>query len=213
MTTKGILVERIRRILAGGYPSDRDRIKDAEIALAIGPVANKLLKVEALNTSFVADGASTVEGSMIATYENIPVTRGYKLTAVAKLPATPIYMPEGLGVFSVYPSGRPDMEFIPVPAGIFNIWTKEALVNPISRRLYTWESGKVTIFDDLVGEGINTVDMKLCIVDINAAGDNDVLPVPPDMENDIISGVLLLLGVEPRTHRAESYQPSPEKGE
>ena len=117
MTTKSQLIERVRRILSGGYPSNRDRVKDAEIEKYLESAINRLLKMEMFNMTYTVDGMSIPDGVMLATYENIPVTLGLNDTCTAVLPTTPMYLPERMGVFSVYPSSYPEAEFIPIPSG------------------------------------------------------------------------------------------------
>ena len=121
MTTKSQLIERVRRILSGGYPSNRDRVKDAEIEKQLESAINRLLKVEMFNMTYNTDGMTIPDGVMIGTYENIPVTQGLNDTCFATLPVTPMYLPEKMGVFSVYPSSYPEAEFIPIPSGQYYI--------------------------------------------------------------------------------------------
>jgi hypothetical protein len=68
------MIERVRRILSGGFPSNRDRVRDAEIRKHLESAMNRLLKTEILNTTFNIDGATIPDGIVIATYENLPVT-------------------------------------------------------------------------------------------------------------------------------------------
>ena len=207
LITTAILTERIRRTLSAGYPSDLDRIKSEEIKFHVSSVANKLLKVEMYNTIYSIDGESIPDGAMIATYERVPLRKGGKLTSVADLPATPMMVPERQGVFSVYPHGEPENEFIPLPPGTFNIYMRDRLVSPLNRTMYTWDSGRVTIFQDLVGSGIEHVDMKLVIMDITKYGDNDPLPITPDIEAQIIAEVVALYSSISNTAREEGLQP------
>ena len=211
-SSKRSLTERIKRILDGGYPSTATRVKDPEIEHAIGSAMGRALRMEVFNTTYQLDGGSIPDGSMLATYEGITVVRGSGMTAKARLPVTPSYLPERMGVFSVYPSGYPEKEYMPVPPGIINIWKGNKILNPINETIYSWDSGWVTIYEDLVGAGIGTVDMKLAVVDISHLDDYDPLPIPPDMEGSVIAEVLQLLGAEPRTER-DNDKASPAKGE
>ena len=210
MVTKSILRDRIRKILSGGYPSDRDRVKDNEIILAIGDVMGQILKTQALETTFTYDGESTIEGSLIATYENLQVVRANGTNCKVKMPASPMYLPEHMGVQSVYPSGQPEMAFRFIPSGIYNIWSKERLVSPLSNQLYTWDNSYITIFQDLIGAGIGFVDVQLAIADIDLYGDNDILPIGADMVPELINKVCAQFGMEPSTIRKESNTASPE---
>lgn len=215
LTTKNILTEEIRRIISGGFPSDRDRVRDEEIKSAISDAANALLKVQVLDTNFNFDGGSSIEGSAIATYENIPISFGVNFgnvkTAVANLPATPMIMPEGMGVFQVYPSSRPDLAYRYIPSGMFGVWMDNSTVSPLHRRFYTWNSGKIIIYDDLAGAGYNEIDVQLVVSPIDTLDDNTPLPIPPDMKKDIIAMVIARYVQENDTNRRETDQPSPSK--
>lgn len=209
MVTKAILRDRIRKILSGGYPSDRDRVKDNEIILSIGDIMGELLKISAIDGMSV-DGDTVIDGACVATYENITVEPDVNNTSKVKLPAYPMKLPDNMGVFSVYPSGQPQNEYIPIPTGIFYIWTKDRLVSPISMSLYYWDSRYIHIQSDLIGSGISTVDVKLCIMDIDTYDDNDVLPLSADQGAELIKRVCAQYGMESSTMRKESAVPSPE---
>lgn len=210
MVTKAILRDRIRKVLSGGFPSDRDRVKDNEIILAIGDTMGELLKAQAMAITEDYDGDSSIEGSLVATYEGIPVERANGTNCKVKLPATPMYLPEHKGVFGVYPSGYPEKAFRFVPLGIYPIWIREKLVSPVSNQLFTWGNGYITIFQDLIGSGIEQVDVQLAISDIDKYSDNDVLPLSSDMVPALIEKVCTQFGMEPSTVRRESNIASPE---
>lgn len=205
-TTKARLAEQIRRITSGGYPSSTDRFQDEDIIAAIGNAANKILKTEVLNTSFGFDGESLPSGAVVATYENVPLGR-YGKYSFAKLPAAPMVLPENMGVFAVYPHGEPENEFDPLPAGMFSTFIKERLVNPIAAQTYTAEQGRVVIHTDLVGAGVTGVDMKLCVLDMSMYGEDDILPVTPEHEQQIVTEVLQIFGFEVQTLRDTDVQP------
>jgi hypothetical protein len=212
MTTKSQMIERIRRVLSGGYPSNRDRVKDAEIEKQLESVINTLLKVEMFNMTFNIDGATIPDGVMIATYEGIQVDGGIDDTCTVTLPVTPMYLPEKMGVFSVYPSNYPQHELIPIPAGQYYILQQITEVNSLLGRVpYVWDGKKITIYRNIIGDGIFTVDMKLAIADLSQYGPNDPLPVSPELEAQAIDAVVKLYVAEIRTIRDESFQASPEE--
>jgi len=213
-TTKAIMAEQIYRILQGGVPSEvRARVGLPEIKAAIGNACGGLLKASHLDTVLNIDGESIPDGSMIAVYENRPVERipgKGSPQARVQLPANPIQMPEKMGVFAVYPSGRRDEEWMPLPAGVYSFIMKDRLINPINCKCYTWGSNRfITIHDDLIGAGIDTVDIELCVADLSTLGDNDPLPVPGDMEPQLIQTVLQIFGFEVPTNKKQSDEVSP----
>jgi len=210
-TTKNQMIERIRRVLSGGYPSTRDRVRDPEIEKHLESVINTLLKVEMFNMTYTTDGMTIPDGVMIGTYEGVPIVGGLDDTCYVILPATPMYLPEKMGVFSVYPSNYPQNEFIPIPAGQYYILQQIKEVNSLLGRVpYVWDGRKITIYRNLIGDGVFTVDMKLAIADLSQYGANDPLPLSPELEAQAIDAVVKLYMVEPRTIRDESFQASPE---
>jgi hypothetical protein len=213
--TKALLAEQIQRIVNGGFPSDRDRVLVPEIKLAIADVCNYLLKAEIYNVAFNFDNGSVIEGSAVATYENIPVVRGVPygniITATAAMPSTPMMMPDQMGVFGVYPTGRPHLAYRYIPSGLVNLWMDNRMVNVFHRRFFTWDSNKITIFDDVRGLGFDEIDVKLIISPVDTAGDNDPLPVPPELRDRIVTAVVARFMQEPETNREETDEPSPSK--
>lgn len=211
MTTKSQLIERVRRILSGGYPSNRDRVKDAEIEKQLESAINRLLKAEMFNMTYNVDGMSIPDGVMIGTYENIPVVGGLNDTCTAELPVTPMYLPEKMGVFSVYPTSYPEAEFIPIPSGQYYILQQIKEINSLLGRVpYIWDGRKLTIYRNLIGDGIFSVDIKLAVADLSTLGPNDPLPLSPELEEQAIQACAQIFLVEPRTIRDESLEASPE---
>lgn len=191
MTSKAKLTEVIRRRIAGGNPAANDRVKDAEIQRAIAAAANKILKTEALS-NFTQNDDSLLDGILIATYENLQVEPSNGNYCRVKLPATPLTLPDKMGVYSVYPSGEPWKEFLPVPVGVYNILMGEKMLSSINKVVYTYENRYITVYKDIKGDDKNTVDVKLAIADIDQMEDHDPLPLSPDMEADVITYVLNL---------------------
>lgn len=196
----------------GGFLSDRDRAREGEMYLAINEVTNKILKIQALDTAFNLEGGNNISGLVMATYSGIPVTRGVNYgtvkTSVAELPITPYLLPDGMGVYSVYPDGNPLEEFFPIPAGMASAWINDDRVSRLVGETYVLSGNKVIIFTDLMGTNNPQVGMTLCVMDINALGENDPLPVPPEYLSDIVEAVIARYQ-EPDTVRKETDQPSP----
>lgn len=189
------ITELIRKQLsATGEPADLDKIRDAEIKMHIQSVANALLKAEVFNTTYNFEGESIPDGCVIATY-TLEVTKGAQGTAKARLPITPLYLPDKMGVFAVYPTGydySPEQQFVYAAPGTYNVIQRERLISPLGKKCYTWDSGVITVFADLIDAGITTIDVKLCVMDLGRCDDNDPLPITPDMASVITSQVVAI---------------------
>lgn len=212
MTTLKLLTERIRLILSGGYPSASDRVQDNAISHAIISACGRQLALSSLSVNYNMDGAGIPDGAMVATYYNRPVIRGNGSYCRVALPAVPMNMPERIGVFAIYPSGRPEEAFMFIPPALLNVWKGNKVLNPIDTIMFTWENKYADVYSDLIGAGIHEVDMKLCVADIAQQGDYDPLPISPDMELQVIEDVLKIFGLEPLTDRKEGREASPERG-
>ena len=202
------LTELIRRNLSGGFPSDMDRVKDAEIQMHINSVASALLRKEVFDTTFATDGAYIPEGCVLSTF-TVDVNRGVNNYGVAKLPITPMMLPNRIGVYSVYPAGQPEREFIPLPPNVVYQVRKDKLLNPINRKCYSWDGDTITVFDDIVGSGITKLDVKLCAMDISTLSLDDILPLPPELISEIAVAVANIYRQPDTKQRTESNQPQP----
>lgn len=123
------------------------------------------------------------------------------------LPATPMMIPGGLGVFAVYPSGYPDRFYLPLQPGEAAILSQHRLLNPICDTTYTAQSGRVVIHSDIVGAGVSTVDMQLVVMDLGRLGENDIIPAPEDVVEDVFVKTLQIFGMELPLTRAETKAP------
>ena len=208
LNTRHNLIELIRRDLSGGFPSDMDRVRDAEIAMQINSIANALLKKEYFNTTLNIEGDRIPDGCMLATY-TIDVTPSENYTATATLPIVPVVLPKGMGVFSVYPYGRPDLAYIPVPPNVVFQVQKDKMISPIGKKCYSVNGKRVVIYDNLIGAGVTKLNVQLAVMDIETLDDNDVLPIPADMISEIHTVVVEIYKGEQHLRRNESNQPQP----
>lgn len=203
MTTLGILSERIERLYKGGNPSDDSSLDRREIDRLVISVINQRLKMEHVSMNMVA-GDLVPPFAMIATYEGVAVTPYAKDAAycVATLPAQPIALPRNMGIWRVMQTGGIMTEVIPVrtselaqlhyddTTNIKYILQDQLAYEPLGR-------DKILFYADDTVVGA-TVDIQLLVVDPSVIGEYDVLPLPPDMEMDVIKEVLTILGARTR---------------
>jgi hypothetical protein len=214
-STKGQMIERIRRILSGGFPSTRDRVQDAEIQKHMESAMNRLLKAEMFNVTYGMDGESIPQGIMIASYGDLP-TVGTLLDPSyrVKIPVMPQYLPDGMGIFKVIAKfALPSAELIPVPPGQYPIISasgeSSSLLN--QRICYTWEGAYIRIWQTATAQTLAQLfEMQLCVVSMDSLPSNGVLPLTPDLEEAVIDAVVKVYSNEVRTIRDESFQASPE---
>ncbi len=102
VVTKWILQEQVADLLKGGDPSAGTTVEPEVIVKMLEQLINASLKVDFFSTH-MASGETIPDGLVLATYERIPVVKYKKDFSRAQLPAIPISLPRGMGVFFVGP--------------------------------------------------------------------------------------------------------------
>ena len=100
--TKQYLVEQVQALLAGGSPSAGAKYERRMIESFLQAAINKKLKSEYFNVT-LPGGETIPESLMLASYDAVKVQK-YKGLSRAKLPAMPISLRRGMGVYFVGPS-------------------------------------------------------------------------------------------------------------
>jgi hypothetical protein len=203
MTTRARISEQINRLIAGN-PVISGRVHPNDIRLLVEQVANKMLKVDHFAVN-VPEGDTIPNNLMMFTYDNVPVTT-YKTTrSRAKLPSIPISLPRNMGVFHISKTDAIDEPFIPIPSGMYGIIKPQSLLGDLSGLIGYEVVGSDVIFTkNLPGLGVNNVFIRLVGVDMSQLSDYDILPIPQDMEADIVTQVYNILAQVPPADRAQN---------
>jgi hypothetical protein len=200
-STIGRISEQIQRIVSGGDPSNTQRVTIPEIRIAIGQVINRLLKMERL-VNYQEGERSPVVDAAIAEYDNVAVTT-YKDTSSCTLPVIPLHLTRGRGVWHVSKTDSPHDPFIPLQPGQWSLVKNHRLLGEISGITgYEIRGNKLIFTENLPGQGVSEVLIRLLVNDFDSYSDTDILPIPADMEMTVIEEVLKLLG---------AWQPSDKK--
>lgn len=191
------LAEEIKKILDNGSIQLASNVSWGEVKIAIGQVINSMLKVEYLSVNEKI-GEKIPNTTVIATYENIAVVSRGNNGSKAMLPAKPLMLPRNMGCFSVYRTGYPNDEFIPMQMGQQAMAQSQPLLNDLFGQISYENKGMELRFNkDLTLLYPNeTITCELAIMDISQYGDYDVLPVPPEYEFEIKKQVLALFAPE-----------------
>ena len=196
MATKRRIAEQILRIAQGGDSAGASNIKLPEVMLLVEQSLNELLKIERFKN--IAEGDRYPVDLMIATYDNVAVTT-YKDTSKCTLPAIPIALSRGRGVWQISKTDSPSEPFIPIQPGQWALIKNQRILGELSGIIGYEVNGKEVIFtQNLPGQGIDEVMIKLLVVDFSQLSETDLLPIPADMELQVIKNVLELLGVYQR---------------
>lgn len=195
-TTIFRLAEECGRIIYGGNIPNAGKVSIYELKIAVGQAVNALLKVDYLQVNG-ALRETIPNGSILALYEGILVTK-WNGRSAAKLPVKPLKLPRDMGVWSVFPDGQPDNEFIPIQMGQWGLLKSQPLLNDLLGQCGREVYGDQVVFTrDLTAAPTapsTTISMRLVLMDISLYGDYDVLPVLPEQEFAIKQQVVQMYG-------------------
>lgn len=210
-TTKKKIAEQVQRNYArfldqGNIEGTGSSVDERELYLYIEQAINQLLKVE--NIQRFQDGNIDIVEQSIATYEAIDVVATNN-RASAVLPATPISLPMGMGVWQITNTDNPFRPYIPLSAADLNVanisfnntyTTQEGGLNASyleGQVGYVVNGKKVYFTRNIVADGVTTVDIQLIIHDIANYNENELLPLNSDLEASVIKMVMqnIMMGV------------------
>lgn len=117
------------------------------------------------------------------------------LQATATLPAQPINLPRGMGVWRVYSQKNPSVSWIPIQAG--STFMLNGMIDDSLDLLNTYEyfDNKTLYFNNTVAEMPTDMKVQMVVVDPDQISETDLLPIPADMEEDVITDVLRIVGM------------------
>lgn len=177
------LAEETLKMISGGDTQAATNVSLNEVKIAIGQIANQLLKLSYI-TEDLKMGERIPEGIALGLYENIAVTQ-YGNKSRATLPIKPIKLPRGLGIFSVFRTADNEQTgFIPMGMGVGDLLKSQPLINGVLGQIAYENFNMELVFNkDLTILYPNeTVSMRLAVFDINLYGDFDPLPILPEHE-------------------------------
>lgn len=182
MTTLNIISEQISRIYSRYLDRDDERIDLREIKRLVSQVVNRMFKIEHLELR-------DINGTGIGTYEY--VRQEDDDTFYILLGVSPISLPKEMGIHRVYKKGCPWKPYIPIRSGDFDI-AQGTPSQYIEGQVGYYLDGKKIRFTSMPAENLV---VKKVVNDPENGDPNLPLPVPADMEADVITSVLQMLGV------------------
>jgi len=212
MITLSAMSSIIQRRLSGGNVSYNLEITSKDIKRLIVQVVAKMLKMETPGN--FAFGDMFPPSTMIATYNNIAVASYGTQRSISEMPAFPISLPKTMGVWQVADMNNPDRLFIPLQSGEWGIINQMDYLPQMSGNIaYETEGQNVIYTTDITKNYPNpviAVRMKLLVTDVSTLTDWDLLPIPQDMEGDVILTVYQMVAGEPvGTHDDSGKDPRP----
>jgi hypothetical protein len=196
-TTIYKLAEQALSLIEGGDMPVASSLSINEIKIACSQVINSLLRTEYFNIN-AAIGETIPNGTVLALYEGVTVTGYTTGKSKATLPVKPLKLPRNMGVYSIFMPSQPDKEFIPLQMGQAALLKSQPMINDLLGQVGYEVFGDSVIFTkDLTQLFPNeTVSMRLAILEISQYGDYDFLPIPPEMEFQVIQEVVKLYSAQ-----------------
>ena len=191
--TKKEISDNVLYKLAGGNPDSGFPVDERDIWSSLEDLVNKRIKGEQFSVN-LPSGGTIPENLLLATYEDITVTRTSNERSKCTLPAIPISLPRNAGVNEIRPVlnlttsgdrmlGNP---IIPMQAGQDFLLKSDKLLNGLLGQWGYTINGKTVIFSkDLTVYDITKVDMKLVVFEIGSYTVTQDLPIPADWVSDI----------------------------
>jgi hypothetical protein len=186
--TKKQISDMVLYKLAGGVPDSSFPIDERDVWDSLEHKVNTMIKSDQFAIN-LPSGGTIPENLVLATYEDIAVTRTSNERSKCTLPVTPISLPRNAGVNEIRPQlnvvssgdkmlGNP---IIPLQAGQDFLLQADSLLNNLQGQWgYTISGKTITFTKDLTVFDITKVDMKLVVMDVSQYTVNDDLPIPAD---------------------------------
>lgn len=195
-TTKYKIAEQVILMLTGSNPGVANNYDMGAIKTAIEQRINTMLKME----YFPMVGAfneNIPNGASVATYDNISVSSSGISSATAILPAMPVRLPRSIGVFQII-NPETGIEYIPLEMGQRSLLQSQPLINDIMGQVGYEVYGKNIVFSKNIAQlGVPVVTIRLVVLDMSQYDDWDLLPIPADMESQVIEQVYKLFMTQP----------------
>jgi hypothetical protein len=191
--TKKILAEQIQRLYARFLDKDNpsDVIDTREILLLINQSINKVLKLQVAE-SFKAGMVDVPKCNLIEYTCAVTAETGNN-RAYITLPAIPLTLPMDMGIWSIAAATGAMTPYIPIPAQDVLVF-QGANLSYLEGKVGYYLQGKKVYFTKnitLTANGtVTSVVVNLLTMDFGQFGDNDMLPISPEVESAIIDDVL-----------------------
>ena len=177
MITRKILVEQIRRKLAGGNVPNNFAITELEVGKQVDQVANAVIKIACLNEGF---------DNFLATYEDVKIVKDtLKNIYYCELPAKVIGFKNQEGVYQVSTMQDQSSLFTPCPTNVQ--WMSGEKINEQlqGRSGYYNQQQKLYFVNYSPSTNTDTILLKL-IVDRSYLEEEDDYQITPDLQKLIL---------------------------
>lgn len=195
MTSKYKIAEQVLLLLKGGNIKSATSVELEDIMEVVGQFINTHFKQEHLTIN-MPSGETIPEGIMLTYYDGlVPVQ--YKGVSKVTLPVTPISLPRNMGVYHVSRTSDINDGFLPIQNGQLALIKGERLISDLLGQVgYTVYGNDLVFSKDLTTESGVTIIVGLVVMDISLLDDYDNLPIPADMEGQIVQECFKLFAAQ-----------------
>lgn len=189
-TTKKQLAEQVIRILNSGDVTNDNSIDPRELLLAIEQERDRLVRLRLFES--LSQGEGDIPGDVVSTFDSITIKKdAVKNLLYSSLPGRIMSLPRDMGILHVSYTKDQYNAFIRMPNGSLSLYN--GLVSSmIGGRGGYWLEGDRIYYNDSVDDCCgNTVIVKM-IMNSGDVDPNDIFPIPPDMESEVIRNVIQL---------------------
>jgi hypothetical protein len=207
--TKRLLSDQLLFKLDGSFPEVSMAVQKQDVWKAIEQWINSKFKLKHFQET-LPTGETIPEGASLATYTGIAVTSsGDK--SVCTLPVMPISLPRNMGVYDINDGNG--YSFIPLQKGQINLLGQEFLANTLLGQIcYEIAGMNVTFSQDITLLKMDTVNMDLMVFDMSKYSETDILPLPSDMEQQLLDDLYKMFApIQPEPATVSNYPVNSQK--
>jgi hypothetical protein len=203
--TKKYLSDQILYKIYGGTPDSGVPIDERDVWARIEQKINSWFRMQQFTVN-LPSGETIPDNLAIGTYENVAVTSS-GMISVSTLPVMPISLPRNMGVFLIYDADNPDNTFIPIMSGQKQLLKTDTLLSDLMGQISYEVAGKTVKYSkDLTLLGVTDVTMELVVLDMSLYSETDMLPVPADAADMLITEIYKeYLPVTPESGKVEQF--------
>jgi len=190
MATKKEIAEQAMRILSGGHLKPDRTMDIRELMLALDQLRDTLVKLNTFEN--VKQGNYEVDHDYLSFYESVAVANdAVKGLDYVVLPASPISLYGGLGVYQITPDDDLEDAFIMALPGQIGLLSGTDALNRTTKT-YCWTVGDRVYFKNISVSDV-TILMAASSKDIAEEAD---YPVSPDDESVLLQQLVQLFGMQ-----------------
>jgi len=189
--------EQIVKMLNGGVYNTDSKVTLRQAMLAFSQARDKAIRD--LMWSLKNSDSSDVYGQLVTPYKAESKKSGNRYYIPLKY--RPINLLDNEGIFQVYFTDditEEENHLLPLPPSFFSLYISQEAYDLEGHAGYIPKQDKLFLKGkDVEREGINfTVEM---VASASEIGEYDFCPIPPDMELEVLSATLNILGVQTAT--------------